>query len=584
MLKQIKKGEVQKMKELAAMFLKLLMVFTFTLSAHAFVITKPLAADKAFSLSITQENPNKVILNWEMAEGYYLYRQKLHFNFDPKATAEISFPQAEMKQDLNHGQYEVYSGKVSIPMILRSSTDKVKMTVDYQGCSAKGFCYPPMQQTSTLTVTPDTGKSSSYTSLLTDQNSVKALLGSSSMLGLLMIFGALGLLLAFTPCILPMIPILTSIIVGHKQPVSTRKAFFLSTTYVLGSSITYAFVGLLAAYMGSSLQASLQQPWIIAIVSAFFVLLSLSLFNVYDLHLPRSWQNYITAISRKQEGGTYIGVFIMGVISTLVVSPCVTAPLIGILMYIAESGNMALGAGALFLMGLGMGIPLIAIGVTTGKWMPRRGPWMTVIQQIFGVMMIAMAIWLLSRVASLAIIMMFTAVVLFGAAFLFAVRQHRFYALDSAIAGILLVIAINSPTVMQTVSSPAVKTSFTIVKNMDELNQQLSQSKGLPVLLDFYADWCESCIIMDKKVFDQEEVKKSLNKFVLLRVDISHNSAADATLLKSFGVIAPPTILFFNNYGQEVNSKRIVGELNANEFLGRIDTFITASCDKNQTC
>ena len=225
--------------------------FIITLStAHAFIVTKPLASDKAFAFSIVDEGANKLSLHWQVAEGYYLYRQKLNVSFEPKVTADIQFPQAEIKQDLNHAQYEVYSGSVSIPMILHSPVDKVKLTVDYQGCSSKGYCYPPMQQSTMLTLVPAAEASNiSISSLLTNQNSVKALLGSENMLALLAIFAALGILLAFTPCILPMIPILTSIIVGHKQPVSTRKAFLLSLTYVLGSSITYAIAGIIAASM-----------------------------------------------------------------------------------------------------------------------------------------------------------------------------------------------------------------------------------------------------------------------------------------------------------------------------------------------
>jgi len=531
------------------------------LAKPVFAITNanPLPVDKAFNFSLSIENTNSINVHWKMAKDYYLYKQKVHFTFDPKMETDIRLPQGQIKQDPNHGSYEIYAGTVTVPIALHTHIQQIQMSVDYQGCSDKGFCYPPIHQSLFLDLAAKTvmpindahnmlASQTSLKSLLTNQNGVKEILASQHMGVLLLIFAGLGLLLAFTPCVMPMIPILTSIIVGHKQPVSTKKAFLLSSTYVLSSSLTYAAAGILAAYMGSSLQAWLQQPWIITLVAVIFVLLSLSLFGVYDLRLPNRWQNRITAISRKQEGGTYIGVFIMGMVSTLIVSPCVTAPLVGVLMYIADSGNMALGAGALFIMGMGMGIPLIAIGVTAGKWLPKRGPWMTGVQQIFGVLMLGMSLWLLSRVYPINLPFMNT----------FSTTQQ-------------LVAEANK---------------FTIVRNMEELKKQLSlaQFSGKPVILDFYADWCESCVVMDKNVFSVPAVSDSLSRFVLLRADLTQNNAADEDLLKNYDVIAPPTVLFFNDHGQEVNSHRIVGELNANEFLTRINTFITASCDKKVTC
>jgi thiol:disulfide interchange protein DsbD len=569
----------------------------FAVSANAFIGDKPLSPEKAFAFSVTVDDAHKITAHWQLAQGYYLYRDKIHFVFEPAMTTDISLPKGEIKQDLNHGQYEVYIGNVSVPVILHTTLKQVRLTVDYQGCSEKGVCYPRMHQSITLNLpVVNHAAKTSLTSLLTDQYGIRAMLGSQNMFVMLMIFAALGLLLAFTPCILPMIPILTSIIVGHKQPVSTKKAFFLSSTYVLGASLTYAAAGMIAASMGSSLQASLQQPWIIAIVSGMFVLLSFSLFGFYDLRLPGKWQSRITSVSRKQEGGTYMGAFIMGVISTLIVSPCVTAPLVGVLMYIAETGNIALGGGALFMLGLGMGIPLIMLGVTAGKWLPRRGPWMKGVQIIFGLFMLAMAFWLLARVASFNTLMIFSAVLLLGAAFYFGFYkpQHhgniivnRSLGMVMGLAGLLVIGTMNMPLVMNAiVANSEQHLAFIVVHSTEELNQQLSLAKaaGKPVLLDFYADWCESCVVMDKKVFSLPGVVKGLDKFVLIRADLSKNSEADEALLKTYDVVAPPTVLFFNNYGQEVNSHRIVGALNAAEFMTRINIFITASCDKNLTC
>lgn len=600
--------QIMKVKrEIRYLVIFMLAMLTFVMGpAYAFITTKPLDADKAFEVSVIMDGTNKAIVHWEIAKGYYLYRQKLQFVFEPKVVADISLPQGEVKQDLRHAQYETYTGVVNIPIALRTEAQKIQMTINYQGCSEKGFCYPPMHKSMTLDLVANTTTATKWRSankptelaniqtLLTNQNDVQALLGSQNMPVMLLIFMGLGLLLAFTPCVFPMIPILTAIIIGHKQPVSTSKAFLLSLTYVLGSSITYAIAGMTAAYMGGSLQASLQQPWILAIVSGLFVLLSMSLFGVYDLQLPRSFQNRITSLSRKQQGGTYVGVFIIGAVSTLIVSPCVTAPLVGVLMYIAQSGNMALGAGALFAMGLGMGIPLILIGMSAGKWLPRKGLWMIGVQRIFGVMMLGMAVWLLSRVATATTIMTFVAVLLLGAAIFFGVyRSHgrlainRCLGVTSGIAALFLIIAVNTPSVINAVSNAkSTESAFITVRNVDEIRHQISlaQASGKPVMLDFYADWCESCVVMDKKVFTLPDVIHGLNKFVLLRADLSRNSVADEIMLKSFEVVAPPTVLFFNNYGQEVNSRRIVGELNAMEFMSRVNTFITASCDKNLSC
>lgn len=585
------------MREFKSGLFLLIMSLFFAASASAFIGDKPLSPEKAFALSVTVDDAHKVTAHWQLAKGYYLYRDKIHFVFEPALSADVLFPKGEIKQDLNHGEYEIYTNDINVPVILHTTLQQVNLTIDYQGCSEKGVCYPRMQKSITLNLpVVSNTNNSSLTSLLTDQYGVRAMLASQNMFVMLMLFAGLGLLLAFTPCVLPMIPILTSIIVGHKQPVSTQKAFFLSSAYVLGASLTYAAVGMIAASMGSSLQASLQQPWIIAIVSGMFVLLSLSLFGVYDLRLPPKWQNHITAVSRKQEGGTYVGAFIMGIVSTLIVSPCVTAPLVGVLMYIAETGNVALGGGALFMLGLGMGIPLIILGTTAGKWLPRRGPWMKGVQMIFGLLMLGMAFWLLSRVANFNTLMIFSVVLLLGAAFYFGVykpRHHgniflnRSLGMMMGLAGILVIGAMNMPLVMNAVvSSTQASAAFITVHNTKELNQQLALAKaaGKPVLLDFYADWCESCIAMDKKVFDLPSVIKGLDTFILIRADLSKNNEADEALLKTYDVVAPPTVLFFNNYGQEVNSHRIVGALNAAEFMTRINMFITASCDKNLTC
>lgn len=575
-----------------------------SLNLHAFGNAQPLRSEEAFQFSVSVVSADKITVNWKIAPGYYLYRDRLHFDFTPKVIADIKLPKGELKQRVNQPSELIYANQLSIPITLHSAVASVQLGVSYQGCSAKGFCYPPTHQLTTLdlsgyphsVITQET--SPSLQSLLTDQFSVKALFDSTHFGMTLLIFFGMGLLLAFTPCVLPMIPILTGIIIGHKQPVSTQKATWLSVTYVLGAAITYAIAGVIAASMGSSLQAWLQQPWIIAATSSLFVILSLSLFGFYDLRLPNRWQNRITAISRKQQGGTYLGVFIMGMVSTLIVSPCVTAPLVGVLMYIAQSGNQLLGASALFAMGIGMGVPLVLIGASTGKYMPKRGPWMILVQKVFGVMMLGMAVWLLMRVASMATISVFLSILLFAGAVYLAVTdvaEHpkSWYQKLSGSVVLMLVLSASTftmPHLIRSVSTDSPlqvdNSAFTVVHSVADLTKQLTAAReaGKPVLLDFYADWCESCVSMDKKVFNEPAVINKLGDFVLLRADLSANDKEDEALLKKYEVIAPPTVLLFNDSGKEVNSHRMVGELDAQEFMTRINTFITASCDKSITC
>lgn len=574
--------------------LLLITMLVFSSFTWALERNKPLSADQAFTFTTSIDSANTVSAKWQIAPGYYLYRERFHFSFTPQLTPDIRLPKGIVKQDPGHDPYEVYSGNLSVPIVLPTQVQKVQLDVDYQGCSERGFCYPPAHRKIMLDFTyapvsqdnqtQVSKANTSLHSLLTDQNGVRDLLNSQSLSMMLFLFAGLGFLLAFTPCVLPMIPILTSIIVGHKQPVSTGRAFLLSTTYVLGSATTYAIAGVLAASMGSSLQAWLQQAWIIGAVSGLFILLSFSLFGMYELRLPNYWQNRIISISNKQQGGTYLGVFIMGVVSTLIVSPCVTAPLVGVLMYIAESGNIMFGASALFAMGIGMGLPLIVIGVTTGKWLPKRGPWMKTIQYFFGVLMLGMALWLLSRVFSTIVALKWFTTILISIVLFFSLYKRRVsWVFGFVGVALILVLNIVFTNKLPTNTIPSV---FKVVHNVEDLNRQLlvAQTLHKPVLLDFYADWCESCVVMDKKVFSLPHVMKSLGYFVLLRADLSQNNTADELLLKQYDVVAPPTVLFFNNQGHEVNSHRIVGELTSQEFLARINTFITASCDKNVTC
>ena len=558
----------------------------------------PLPENQAFAFHLSVTKSNQAMAEWEIAPGYYLYSKRVRITMDSALKPIINYPQGELKYDAERGRFEAFSGSLLIPVLFSASDANVRMGVDYQGCSEDGFCYPPTHRefnlnlinrtvTEDVSVAPITSTGTSLQTLLTDQNSVRSLLDAKHLGVVLLVFAMLGLLLAFTPCVLPMIPILMGIIVGHKESVSTKKAFFLSGSYVLGSAITYALAGLLVASLGSTLQVWLQKPWIIAATSALFVLLALSLFGVYELQLPRALQNSLSRFSDSRKRGSYAGVFVMGMISTLIVSPCVTAPLVGVLMYIAQTGDRLLGASALFAMGIGMGLPLLFIGTSAGKWLPKSGAWMDAVKKIFGILMLGMAIWLISRVISPMLVMVLWGILLLAIAIFLILylptvigrrKLNRTIGFLVGLSGMLVVVAgIGMPTQLSNWigAVPAMvnhEKTFVVVHDISALQKQLLLAKQdkKPVILDFYADWCESCVVMDRKVFNLPTVKQQLKPYVLLRADLTENSANDQMLLTHYGVIAPPTVLFFDDKGKEINSQRIVGEVDANEFLTRL--------------
>ena len=531
-------------KQIIAIFISLFVLFgaetlcsaSTSVSGMAAEETLPLPADQAFAFSISLDQSRQVIATWRIAPGYYLYQQRFHITTEPNRVVSVAYPDGNWKSNANGGRDEVYAGLLNLPITLHGQNTMLRLNMVYQGCSEGGFCYPPIYKSFSLNltkqiITPYDAKihaPSSIASLSTDQNQIKSMLTRQQFGVVLWIFLGFGLLLAFTPCVFPMIPILTSIIVGQKQ-VTTMKSFLLSGSYVLGSAMTYAIAGLISAWVGYSLQAWLQQTWVILLTSLMFVLLACSQFEYLRLPLPRRWQNGLTSLSQRQQGGHYLDVFLMGMISTLLISPCVTAPLVGVLMFISQTGNLLLGTGALFTLGLGMGIPLLFIGISAGKWLPKTGSWMVITKKILGFFMLAMAIWWISPLI------------------LPHLQRKQITSLSS----------------------------WTIVNNMTALNQQLAAARiaHRPTLVDFYATWCESCVAMDKKVFSQTVVQQALKPFVLVRADLSTNDVAAETLLKESHVIAPPTILFFNTNGQEMNSQRIIGEIDVNEFLARLQRF-----------
>lgn len=517
------------------------------LAIPAYALKQPLSADQVFQVSVQRLNNKALTVHWTIKPGYYLYKNKIQFKTTPIRTHTVIFPKGIIKHNQLMGSYEVYQGQVStlLKFVNPLPDQNLNMVIRYQGCATAGFCYPPIVKHITLThsgrsvneFNQNNRVSHSLVNLhgkgtlktVSEQSKVLNLLAGHNIFWTLISFFGFGLLLSLTPCVLPLIPVLSAIILGQKH-LTTAKAFSLSITYVLAMALTYAVAGVFAGLAGSYLQAFLQSPWVIIVVCALFIFLAFSLFGCYELRLPTSWHEKLVNITNRQRGGNYIGVALMGCLSTLVISPCVTAPLVGVLTYIGNTGNALLGGLALFALGLGSGVPLLIIGTSEGKWLPKSGPWMNGIKIILGILMLMMAVWLLARIIPS------------------DSRPFRF---------------LHPKHVTRLETS-----NFKTIKSISDLKLVLMQAKqqNKPVLLDFYASWCLSCKEMERIVFTAPPVKSLMAHFILLRADVTANDKKDRALEHQFHVIAPPTFLFFAPNGQELTDSRIVGKEDAQIF------------------
>lgn len=591
------------LKKLVTIFFLLLCSFWFNLS---FAETQqPISAAKAFQFSVRPTNTDSVLAIWNIAPGYYLYKDRFSFNIlAPKDAilGTINKPLGIEKNDAFLGKHYIYEGhlQLSIPLI-NSDPQPLQLLVNYQGCASWGFCYPPITKLVTIKSESQltaqdiqitdyenaTATTAPMATATIQSHAADILQTKNSFLSLLIFFG-FGLLLAFTPCVLPMIPILSSIIVGQGESISTRRAFGLSLSYVLGMAVAFAIAGLIVGLLGSSIQAALQTPWVLVSFSLLFIILALSLFGLYDLRLPNSWHHKVGKLHEKQKSGHYLGVAMMGALSTLIVSPCVSAPLVGALAYIGNTGNALFGTLALLVLGLGMGAPLLIIGTSFGKFLPKSGEWMIQVKNFFGIFMLGVAIWLLERIIPAYIVLALWGILaIIAATFMgaFVQTQPSAFAklckglgLAIFVYGIVLLVgaAMGNSDILQPIklssalATTAATPKFQPIKSSAELNTALQNAKGKFVMLDFYADWCVSCKEMDAYTFSDPHVKTTLGNFVLLRANVTANDATDKALEKQYGVIAPPTILFFDPKGVEIPAARIVGEMNARDFLAHL--------------
>ena len=493
-----------------------------------------LPPDVAFKLDLAALDANNVSANFKIVPGYYLYKQRIKFVIKDAATGKIDaieLPAGEIKDDPNFGKQEVYHHDF-VANIKLSSTNNPIIQATYQGCSEKGLCYAPQTKTFNVSLagtSPNVNNSAASEASLNNDDKTTSALKSGNLWLVIAGFFVAGLLLSFTPCVLPMIPILSSIIVGSqaKQIAPTKlHAFGLSVAYVLGMALSYTLAGIAAGLSGSLISQSLQSPWILGATALVFVMLAFSMFGFYELKLPTVLENKILNFSNQLKGGEWLGVFIMGVLSALIVSPCVAAPLAGALIYIGQTHNVLLGGVGLFALAIGMGVPLLLIGASAGSLLPKAGSWMTVVRNLFGVVMLAVAAYIVWPVLPNAITQ----------------PVNKLFGLQAAS-----------------------HLPFQRVKSVAELDAAIANANGKTVMLDFYADWCTSCKEMEKLTFSDTNVKAALINTVLLQADVTANSADDQALLKRFNLFGPPGIIFFDKTGVEITT-RVIGYKNAEDF------------------
>ncbi|ATL97226.1 protein-disulfide reductase DsbD [Aeromonas sp. CA23] len=549
---------------------------------------KFLKVDDAFVLESEQQG-KQLLLTLRIADDYYLYRHSFRFKGENLAFSEPVLPAGDEHQDDFFGKTRVYYREVQIPVTLTEAGQQASLTVSYQGCT-DGLCYPPTDKqiavqpmvTSTSDVVQASMDEAAGAPASSQQDQLAAALGSQGFWLSIAAFFALGLGLAFTPCVFPMYPILTGIIAGAGHSLSTRRAFLLSFVYVQGMAVTYTLLGLVVASAGLKFQAALQHPYVLIGLSVMFVLLALSMFGLYTLQLPSSLQTRLSGLSNRQQGGSVLGVGIMGMISGLVCSPCTTAPLSGALIYVAQSGDLWLGGAALYALSLGMGLPLLLLGTSGGKLLPRAGAWMDVIKQLFGFALLAVPILLLSRLWSdqmATLAWLGWGLVLCG--YLYHHNQHQSHSVARSLRGFVLLLAMISAVVVgkdlllpsQDASASTQRESpqFIRIKTLDDLKMQLAAARGKPVLLDLYADWCVACKEFEHKTFSDPAVRERFGQMVLLQADVTANDDADVELLNGLNVLGLPTLIFFDRTGNEVSGQRVTGFMGPAEFLGQLD-------------
>lgn len=546
-----------------------------------------LQSDEAFRLTTTQQADGQIRLRWDISPGYYLYRQQMAVDSEPAGLVQSAvWPSGVLKTDETYGESEVYFDAVEV---LLTAPQAQALSVRWQGCAEAGLCYPPQTQRVNLA-----SQNLIERSALGEDQALADRLSNLSLGWMLGVFFGLGLLMTFTPCVLPMVPILSSLIAGSGA--NTRRGFVLSTAFVLPMALTYAAVGAAAALAGANLQAVLQNPWMLGVFGLIFVMLALAMFGFYELQLPVALRQRLNTVSQGQRGGTLVGAAMMGVLSALLVGPCMTAPLAGALLYIGNTGDV--WTGALVLFALGMGVPLLLVGTLGAKMLPRPGAWMNRVKSLFGFVLLGTAILFMARVLPASLTLGLWGALLLAMAFSLGAMAHqlvtdrgrltsRYLALLLGLWGGAMVIgaAGGSHDPLQPLSFSAragtlpaeslekdFMTQFKPAKTQQALAALVAEAgqRGQWTLVDFYADWCVSCKVIEREVFGDPRVQQALANMQLIRPDVTANDAQDQALMREHQILGPPTLMLIGPEGQERRAERMIGELGVDEFLARL--------------
>ncbi|WP_323587866.1 protein-disulfide reductase DsbD [Aliarcobacter butzleri] len=561
------------------LLLLILFIYSFSLELG----NKVLEPEEAFKVKFIK-NEDSLNIKFELGKDIYLYHDKLQINILKPQKIEIT-KELNIPKPVNYEEFIVHFDDLNLTIpynLLKSKVDSKEFEIElkFQGCSKAGLCYAPMSQKQILVL--NTNIQDEVSKNINETDNIANSLKEKNLLLVLLTFFGFGLLLSLTPCVFPMIPILSSIIVGasKNETMTASRGFFLSLVYVLSMSVAYTIAGVIAGIFGANLQVALQNPYVLVIFALIFVALAFSMFGYFEIRLPQAIQNRVNKTTDGKEKQGILGIAIMGFLSALIVGPCVAPPLAGALVYIGQTGDAILGGLALFVMSLGMGVPLLLIGLGAGKFMPKPGGWMESITRIFGIVMLGVAIWLLDRVLDATIIIYLWALLLLGSAIYLKIYQHILTQLITVVIFILGVVlfvgAISGATnplnpLEKFTSSKMTQVSdekliFKKIKNIQELELAIKNSNK-PVMLDFWASWCISCKELEEITFQDEQVINKLQEFTLLKADVTENNDEDKALQKKFGVVGPPALIFWDKDKNEIQASRIIGYKNPKDFL-----------------
>jgi thiol:disulfide interchange protein DsbD len=543
---------------------------------------------QAFRFSAKMRDARTAEVSYLIADGYHMYRERFQIEAQDAELGDPVYPPGQMEyDDTFQKNVETYRHRVTILVPLKSAAQDFTLNVTGQGCADKGLCYPPAQVSATLSTAglpepaANVAMAAPAANKTADEGSrVESALHSGSLLAIIPLFFAIGLGLSFTPCVLPLVPILSSIIVGEGAGVGRRRGFLLSLAYSLGMALVYTIMGVAAGLIGEGLAAKLQNPWVLGSFAILMIVLSLSMFDVYQLQMPGFIQSRISQASNRQSAGKLAGVFAMGALSALIVGPCVAAPLASALVYLSQTHDVVVGGSALFAMACGMSVPLLLVGLSAGSLLPRAGVWMEEVKHFFGVLMIALALWMVSPVLSGKLQMLGWAAigVAYGSFLMWHLKLNwlvkMFGLLFAIFGGTQLVGAATGGhdpwAPLAHLGGGGIiaqhKQDFARVRSLAELDAALAKNGGKPAMLDFYADWCVSCKEMEKLTFPDSQVQAKMSTMLLLQADVTANNDDDRALLKHFGLFGPPGIILFDKTGKEISGARVIGFQDAVRF------------------